>query len=125
MARLIWIISCVSDECGSFVRWECVQEGSNPSPCFLDGSCLGLADESLELGEHHLDRVEIGTVWRQEEEMCASFSRTRWLTVCNRANHALPQVAGIDIRPDKDPPCKSMQEENHVRQQKGIPSRHF
>ena len=69
MARLIWIISCVSDECGSFVRWECVQEGSNPSPCFLDGSCLGLADERLELGEHHLDRVEIGTVWRQEEEM--------------------------------------------------------
>lgn len=59
----------MSDVCGAFVRWECVQECSDPSPCFLDGSCLGLADECLEFGEHHLDRVEIGAVWRQEEEM--------------------------------------------------------
>lgn len=34
----------------------------------MDGSGGGLSEQGLELGEGHLDRVEVGRVWRQEQE---------------------------------------------------------
>ena len=37
----------------------------------LDGACCGLFQESLDLGEGHLDRVEVGTVGRQEQDVGA------------------------------------------------------
>ena len=37
-------------------------------PEFLIGSGGGLSDQRLELREGHFDRVEVGAVWRQEEE---------------------------------------------------------
>lgn len=37
-------------------------------PEFLVGSGCSLSDQGLELGEGHLDRVEVGTEERQEQE---------------------------------------------------------
>lgn len=42
------------------------------TPGFLDGSFLCHSHPVLDLGECLLDRVEIGGVWRQEPEPCAS-----------------------------------------------------
>jgi len=47
-----------------------LEEGPDPLPCCLDGSLVGFSEQRLELGEHLLDRVEIGAVRRQEQEMC-------------------------------------------------------
>ena len=55
------------DVCGAFLLREGIEEGSDTAPCFFYGSGLGLSDEGLELREHHLDRIEVGTVRRQEE----------------------------------------------------------
>ena len=48
----------------------------NPSPTFGHNSFVcprGVSsDKSLELGECHLDRVQIGAVWRQEQKPCAN-----------------------------------------------------
>lgn len=54
---------------GAFLGAESLQEFSDAFPCCFDGSFVRLCDECLELGEHHLDGIEVGTVWRQEEEV--------------------------------------------------------
>lgn len=54
--------------------WEGIEQLSHPFPCCLDGSFFGFSDEGLELGEHHLDRIEIRAVGRQEEEVSANIS---------------------------------------------------
>jgi hypothetical protein len=36
-----------------------------------DGSSVGLAQQGLELGEHHLDGVEVGAIRRQEQQVRA------------------------------------------------------
>ncbi len=41
-------------------------------PCCLLGSLGGFAEQVLELGEDLFDGVEVGTVWREEEEARAS-----------------------------------------------------
>lgn len=53
---------------GAFVCGEGAEEVTDPLPSGLDGSLVGFAQQCLELGEDHLDRVEIGAVGRQEEE---------------------------------------------------------
>jgi len=45
-----------------------LEERSGASPGGFDGALAGLAHEVLELGEDLLDRIEIGTVGRQEDE---------------------------------------------------------
>ncbi len=51
-----------------------IEEFSDPPPCGLDGSFLGLSQERFELGEDLLDGVEVGGVWRQEKQVCAGAS---------------------------------------------------
>ena len=53
------------------MRWEGIQERANALPSGFDGSLGGLAEQSFELGEELLDRIEIGTVGRQEEQFGA------------------------------------------------------
>lgn len=45
-----------------------VEQFSDASPCCLDSSFIGLSEQALELGEHLFDGVQIGGVWRQEEQ---------------------------------------------------------
>ena len=40
-------------------------------PCGFDGSFLCLSHEVFEFGEHLFDRIEIGTVGREEQEPCS------------------------------------------------------
>lgn len=61
----------MSNVVGTFVGLELIEERSDPLPCCLDGPLFGFPHEGLQLGEHHLDGVEIGTIGRQEEEVCA------------------------------------------------------
>ncbi len=49
-----------------------VEEGSDPLPTGIDGSLFGLSEQGFELGEDLLDRVQVGRVRRQEEELGAS-----------------------------------------------------
>ncbi len=58
----------MSDVCGAFIWLEAIEQGSDAPPGGFDGSLVGFSDEGLELGEHHLDGIEVGTVWRQEQE---------------------------------------------------------
>lgn len=54
---------------GSALVWiEVIEQGSDAAPCCFDCSLLGFSDECLELGEHHLDGIEVGAVWGQEQE---------------------------------------------------------
>lgn len=57
------------DVCGALFGREVIEECADASPYFLDGALFGFPDEGLELGEHHLDGVEIRAVGRQEQEM--------------------------------------------------------
>ena len=50
------------------MRFEGVQERADACPCGLNGSLGGFSKQELELGEDLLDRIEVGTVWRQEEQ---------------------------------------------------------
>ena len=50
---------------------EGVEEKADAFPGGFDGTLGGFAQEGLELGEEVLDRVEIGGVWGQEEELGA------------------------------------------------------
>ena len=50
---------------------EGVEEAADAAPGCVDGSLSGFAQECLQLGEHLLDRVQIGAVGWQEEEFGA------------------------------------------------------
>jgi hypothetical protein len=61
-------VPCVLDIGGAFFGWVLSEDGC---ACVYDGvacSGFGLSQQSLELGEHLLDRVEVGGVFRQEDE---------------------------------------------------------
>ena len=47
------------------------EDATDGGPQSFDGSLGGFAQERFELGEGHLDRVEIGAVGRQEEKLGA------------------------------------------------------
>ncbi len=49
-----------------------MDERADAPPSGLDGALLGVAQQVLELGEDLLDRVEVGAVGRQKEELGAS-----------------------------------------------------
>jgi len=48
---------------------EGVEEGADALPCVFDGALGGFSEQQLELGEDLLDRVEVGRVGRQEQEL--------------------------------------------------------
>ena len=56
---------------GAFGWRELVEELADASPCGLDGSLIRLSEQGFELGEDLLDRIEVRTVWGQEQEMGA------------------------------------------------------
>lgn len=58
----------MTDVCGAFVWLEVIEQCPDAPPRCLDGSLVGFADEGFELGEHHLDGVEIGAIRRQEQQ---------------------------------------------------------
>jgi hypothetical protein len=58
------------EEVGAFVRTEAVDELAESLPECVDGADGAAAQQRLELGESHLDRVQIGTVGRQEQQAC-------------------------------------------------------
>jgi len=51
-----------------------LQQLSDVSPGLFDGPGFGLAQQSFELGEDLLDRVEVGAIGRQEEQLGAHAS---------------------------------------------------
>jgi hypothetical protein len=53
------------------VLWEVVEQVSDAPPCCFVCSFGGFAHEVFELGEYLLDGVQIGTVGRQEQQVCA------------------------------------------------------
>src|SRR3989338_9399071 len=61
----------VGEVVGALLWAEEVEEFAGLSPGGLDVAGLCLAHEVLELGEDLLDRVEVGTVGRQEDQMRA------------------------------------------------------
>lgn len=50
------------------MRWEVVEELSDPTPRCFDGSLIGFAQQAFELGEHLFDGVQVWRVGRQEEQ---------------------------------------------------------
>src|SRR6185312_6895111 len=65
-------ISRVFEVVGTFVWHKGCERLPDCGPDGLDGSCGGFAQEVLELGEDLLDRVQIGRIFRQKEELCAN-----------------------------------------------------
>ncbi len=47
---------------------EEIEQVADASPDGLDGAFVGFAELALELGEDLFDRVQIGTVGRQEQQ---------------------------------------------------------
>jgi hypothetical protein len=54
------------------VGFELVHQFPDGAPCSLDGSGVDLSEQPFELGEHFLNRVQAGRVWRQEEQAASS-----------------------------------------------------
>ena len=50
---------------------EAIKQVSDLSPRGFDGAFVGFAEQGLELGEDHLDRVEVWAAGRQEQQVCA------------------------------------------------------
>jgi hypothetical protein len=61
-----------------------IKEFADAPPGGVDGSLRGFAEQRLELGEDLLDRVEVGTVGGQEEEL--------WRRFCGRLGARLALV---------------------------------
>ena len=55
--------------CCAFVWSKCGEQVADPLPGCFDGSFFGLAQQGLELGEDHLDWIEIWAVGWQEEQL--------------------------------------------------------
>src|SRR6516165_6899558 len=64
-------ISCVSEVVGAFLRCEGGEEPTDRCGEVLGGACGGFAQEVFELGKDLLDRVEVGRVFRQEQQFGA------------------------------------------------------
>jgi hypothetical protein len=67
-------IAGISDVVGAFGWCEALEESADAPPSGLDGALGSFAQKRFELGEDLLDRVEIGAVGRQEEELGAGGS---------------------------------------------------
>ena len=55
----------------AFLRGEAVEQGADTPPCGFGGSLCGFAHQVFEFGEDLLDGVQIGAIWRQEQQPCA------------------------------------------------------
>lgn len=53
----------------AFVRWEAGEQSPDRVPKRRDGAASGGAQHRLQFGEHLLDRIEIGAVWREIEQL--------------------------------------------------------
>lgn len=99
MLRSFGFISCGFEEVVAFFFGEEVADLSDRLPELVVGSGSGLSDQGLELGECHLDRVEIGAVGRQEEEPRADVFQDRgglWAAVGGKViqDHHVALVQG-------------------------------
>jgi len=61
-------MSCCFEEVVALFFLEEVADVADGFPELIVGPGCGFSDQGLEFGECHLDRVEIGGVWRQEQE---------------------------------------------------------
>ena len=68
-------VSCVSEVVGAFVGGEGGEELADASPSRFGGACVELSQEGLQLGEELFDRIKVGRVGRQEEELGSSGAR--------------------------------------------------
>src|ERR1700761_5640865 len=56
------------DEVGAFVWFQQIEEAPESAPKGVDGADGARAQQALELGECHFDRVEIGAIGGQEQQ---------------------------------------------------------
>ena len=68
------VIACVREVVGTFGWAEVMEECSDAVPDGGDGSFVGFTEQGLELGKDHLDRVQVGAVRRQEQQVCTGIS---------------------------------------------------
>ena len=69
MLLLIGSISGVGEVVAAFAWADNVDQRADLSPSLFDGAWLCGAHEVLELGEELLDRVQVGAIGRQEDQM--------------------------------------------------------
>jgi hypothetical protein len=50
---------------------ELIEDSADSVPQIVDCAFGGLSQQGLELGEHHLDRIEVWRVGRQVKQLCA------------------------------------------------------
>lgn len=74
------------------MRREEIEQCADAFPCCLDRALGGLAQKQLEFGEDLFDRIEIGTVGRQEQQLGASRP--------DRPSHGLTLVAAEIVHDD-------------------------
>jgi len=53
----------MAEVCGAFIRFELVEQFADLAPRGFEGALIGFAEQGLELGEEHLDGVEIRRSW--------------------------------------------------------------
>lgn len=81
----MWVMSGVPDVVGAFGWSELVEQSADAVPDVCNASLVGFSQLGLELGEHHLDRVQVGTPvpdhdWLQEAPPSTQNSaQKRWL----------------------------------------------
>ena len=68
------VIACVPEIVCAFGWAELLEQCSDAVPDGSDGAFVGFAEQGLEFGEDHLDRVEVRTVGRQEQQVRTGIS---------------------------------------------------
>src|SRR5947199_7984886 len=69
--NLGWFIAGTYEEIRAFLSGQGFEGLCDRITYAIEGTLLGFTQVMLELGEELLDRIEIGGVFRQEEELCA------------------------------------------------------
>src|ERR1700745_4347710 len=64
-----WLVACLFEVVFTFLRCEGVEEAGEGGGDGLGGARSFFAQQMVELGEELLDGVEVGRVFRQEEEL--------------------------------------------------------
>src|SRR5689334_503823 len=87
----------------AFIGWEALEQTTDHVPKRRDGAASGGAQHRLQFGEHLFDRIEVGAVWREIEQLRAH--------PLDGLAHACDPVGRKVVHDDHIPPVQRRREE--------------
>jgi len=99
------------EEVGTFVWGDCLKECADLFPESWKSAFRGFAKQSLELREHHFDRIEIGGIGWEIEQSCAGrFDRLPH--ACNLVRRQIVHDDDISCTQGRNKTCAEIGQEH-------------